>query len=91
MTAPPPSLHGAHYFERAISPTKYLTHFPPSNFRRLLLKMLEDEDHELTDNDKLTILMERVRDELADNGPFARRGWEMGELAFGRICIVAQA
>ena len=29
MTAPPPSLHGAHYFERAISPTKYLTHFPP--------------------------------------------------------------
>ena len=56
---------------------------------RLLLKMLEEEDHELTD--KLTILMERVQDELADNGPFARRGWEMGELAFGRMAVVAQA
>lgn len=56
---------------------------------RLLNKLLEEEEPELTD--KLTILMERVHDELEDNGPFARRDWEMGELAFGRMCVCAQA
>ena len=56
---------------------------------RLLNRMLEEEDHDLTD--KLTVLMERVRDELADNGPFARRDWEMGELAFARMATVSQA
>ena len=54
---------------------------------RLLNRMLEDDDRDLTD--KLTILMQRVQDELADNGPFARRGWEMGELAFARMAVVS--
>ena len=56
---------------------------------RLLNKMREGEEPELTD--KLAILMARVQDELDDNGPFARRDWEMGELAFGRMCVCAQA
>ena len=56
---------------------------------RFLNRMLDREEPELTD--KLTMLMARVQDELEDDGPFARRDWGMGELAFGRMCVLAQA
>ena len=55
---------------------------------RLLWHMRERDDPELTD--KLTILMERAKGELDDNGPFARRDWAYGELGFARMCVVAQ-
>ena len=51
--------------------------------------LVDEEEPELTD--KLTILMERVQDELEDNGPFARRDFEMGELAFARMAVISQA
>ena len=56
---------------------------------RLLLAMRKDDDDQL--GDTLTILMERVKDELSGTGAFARREWQMGELAFARQCIVGLA
>lgn len=54
---------------------------------RLLVTMREEGDDQL--GDRLTTLMERVKDELSETGAFARREWPMGELAFARQCTVA--
>lgn len=64
-------------------------HLVSRDLWRLVLAMREDDDEQL--GDTLTLLMERVKEELSDNGAFARRNWPMGELAFARQCVVALA